>query len=247
MAICEQAESPEEAKKRGNKGPLKRAVVRIVTPGTLIEDDFLPPRENNFLAALGSSGGSQALAWVDLSTGAFSVEALDQDRLEEALVRLAAAELIASDHPAADHPFTDADGHGLVGSVALRPATDFDSSRGERMLKDLYGVSTLDGIARLDRAELAAAAAIIARAWRASATACVSTAAGTGNETARTAASASRCAPLAPTPSNSTPKAASTSNSTAASAAASASSTAPRAQPAPSSSSPVKAEDGVGA
>ena len=71
VAICEQAESPAEAKKRGNKGPLKRAVVRIVTPGTLVEDDFLPPRENNFLVALGIAGDAQALAWVDLSTGAF--------------------------------------------------------------------------------------------------------------------------------------------------------------------------------
>ena len=71
VAICEQAESPAEAKKRGNKGPLKRAVVRIVTPGTLVEDDFLPPRENNFLVALGIAGGAQALAWVDLNTGAF--------------------------------------------------------------------------------------------------------------------------------------------------------------------------------
>lgn len=161
VAICEQAESPAEARKRGNKGPLKRAVVRIVTPGTLVEDDFLPPRENNFLAALGEAGGHHALAWVDLSTGVFCVEAITGNRLEETLVRLDVAELIASDNPGAGHPFTDGDDHGLVGSVALRPAAGFDSGRGERLLKDLYGVSTLDGIAVLGRAELAAAAAII--------------------------------------------------------------------------------------
>ena len=120
VAICEQAESPAEAKKRGNKGPLKRAVnpatVRIVTPGTLVEDDFLPPRENNFLVALGIAGGAQALAWVDLSTGAFFSEQIAADRLEETLVRLGAAELIASDNPDAAHPFTTGDANGLVGS-----------------------------------------------------------------------------------------------------------------------------------
>ena len=161
VAICEQAESPAEAKKRGNKGPLKRAVVRIVTPGTLVEDDFLPPRENNFLVALGIAGGAQALAWVDLSTGAFFSEQIAADRLEETLVRLGAAELIASDNPDAAHPFTTGDANGLVGSVALRPAADFDSNRGTRLLKELYQVSTLDGIARLDRAELAAAGALL--------------------------------------------------------------------------------------
>ena len=161
VAICEQAESPAEAKKRGNKGPLKRDVVRIVTPGTLVEDDFLPPRENNYLVALGIAGTKQALAWVDLSTGAFFTEQMEPDRLEETLVRLGAAELIASDHPDAGHPFVDGGDHGLAGSVVLRPAGDFDSGRGERLLRDLYQVSTLDGIAQLNRAELAAAAALL--------------------------------------------------------------------------------------
>ena len=161
VAICEQAESPDEAKKRGNKGPLKRDIARIVTPGTLVEDEFLPPRQNNYLVSLGMAGGKHALVWVDLSTGAFFSERIAPGRLEETLVRLGAAELIASDHPDAAHPFTDGGDHGLVGSVALRPAADFDSGRGERMLKDLYQVSTLDGIVRLDRAEMAAAAALL--------------------------------------------------------------------------------------
>ncbi len=52
VAICEQAETPEQAKARKAKGPLRRDVVRIVTPGTLIEDTFLPPRENNYLITL---------------------------------------------------------------------------------------------------------------------------------------------------------------------------------------------------
>ncbi|MEK9861374.1 MAG: DNA mismatch repair protein MutS, partial [Alphaproteobacteria bacterium] len=88
VAICEQSESPEEAKKKGNKGPLRRDVVRIVTPGTLVEDEFLPPRENNFLIALGQSGGELALSWVDLSTGDFFVETVERDRLHDTLARL---------------------------------------------------------------------------------------------------------------------------------------------------------------
>ena len=162
VAICEQSEDPEEARKRGNKGPLKRDVVRIVTPGTLVEDDFLPPRENNFLVALGGAGEAMALSWVDLSTGALFAQGVDAGRLEETLSRLAPAELIASDDPKAGHPFRDGDARGLAGSLALRPKAEFDSSRGERRLKELYGVSTLDGMAGLDRAELAAAGGLLA-------------------------------------------------------------------------------------
>ena len=161
IAICEQQESPSEAKKKGNKGPLKRDVVRIVTPGTLVEDEFLPPRENNFLISLGQSGNMLALSWVDLSTGDFFVEAVSKDNLQESLARLSGAELIASDGAASDHGFTDGDGAGLVGSISLRPARLFSSSAGQASLCALYGVATLDGIADLGRAEYSAAGALV--------------------------------------------------------------------------------------
>ena len=61
-------------------------------------------------------------------------------------MRLGAAELIAADNPDAAHPFTTGDTHGLVGSVALRPAADFDSNRGARLLKELYQVVRLTAL-----------------------------------------------------------------------------------------------------
>ena len=57
VAICEQMEDPAEAKKRGGKSVVKRAVVRVVTPGTLTEDSLLDARANNFLSALARDGG----------------------------------------------------------------------------------------------------------------------------------------------------------------------------------------------
>lgn len=161
VAICEQSENPDEAKKRGHKGPLKRDVVRIVTPGTLVEDEFLPPRENNYLIALGQSSGEMALAWVDLSTGDMSVETIDASRFDETLVRLGGAELIVSDRHDAGHGFEDADPKGLVGCVSLRPARIFDSAEGLKKLCAAYGVATLDGMADLTRAEISAAGALV--------------------------------------------------------------------------------------
>ena len=73
VAVCEQLESPAEAKKRGSKSVVKRDVVRLVTPGTLTEDSLLEARRHNFLVAFAQVRDDCALAWVDISTGAFPV------------------------------------------------------------------------------------------------------------------------------------------------------------------------------
>ncbi|MEI7817612.1 MAG: DNA mismatch repair protein MutS [Desulfuromonadales bacterium] len=67
VAICEQVEDPKQA-----KGIVRREVVRVVTPGLLIESESLVPDENNFLLAIcEGSGGSWGCAWLDVSTGEF--------------------------------------------------------------------------------------------------------------------------------------------------------------------------------
>src|ERR1700742_197930 len=81
VAVCEQTEDPAEAKKRGSKSVVRRAVVRLVTPGTLTEDSLLEARASNLLAALGRSGGGFALAAADMSTGAFEVSAVGEDEI----------------------------------------------------------------------------------------------------------------------------------------------------------------------
>ena len=69
VAVCEQTEDPAEAKKRGAKAIVHRAVVRIITPGTLTEDGLLNARRNNYLAAVAEAAGEIGLAWTDISTG----------------------------------------------------------------------------------------------------------------------------------------------------------------------------------
>src|SRR5260221_5370888 len=73
VAVCEQTEDPAEAKRRGNRGPVRRDIVRLVTPGTITEDGLLDARRHNYLAALveiGAAGASAyGLATVDVSTG----------------------------------------------------------------------------------------------------------------------------------------------------------------------------------
>ena len=52
VAVCEQTETPEQAKASGKKGPLKREVVRIISPGTITEDNLLESTTNNYLGAI---------------------------------------------------------------------------------------------------------------------------------------------------------------------------------------------------
>ena len=97
VAVCEQTEDPAEAKKRGAKAVVQRAVVRLVTPGTLTEDTLLDPRTNNYLATLAQVRGNHALAWRDLSTGEFLCTEVTVPAIATELARLMPGEIVVSD------------------------------------------------------------------------------------------------------------------------------------------------------
>src|SRR3954463_5683158 len=93
VAVCEQMEDPAAAKARGNKSVVRRDVVRLVTPGTLTEDNLLDARTNNYLLAIArarSSGGADriGLAWIDISTSEFMVTECSTGELPANLARI---------------------------------------------------------------------------------------------------------------------------------------------------------------
>src|ERR1700730_1359889 len=94
VAVCEQIEDPAEAKKRGGKSPVRRAVIRVVTPGTITEDSLLDARRHNYLLALGEAGGGVGLAWLDLSTGDVHTQPVAAATLGAALARLDPGEIL---------------------------------------------------------------------------------------------------------------------------------------------------------
>ncbi|MEM5520777.1 DNA mismatch repair protein MutS [Sulfitobacter sp. AS59] len=158
VAVCEQMESPAEAKKRGYKAIVKRDVVRLVTPGTLTEESLLDARRHNFLAAFAEVRGQHALAWVDISTGAFHVMPLTLARLGPELARLSPSELIVSE--AKEDELRD-----LVAdfNLSLTPLarSAFDSTSAEKSVCDLFGVSSLDAFGSFERADISAMGAVI--------------------------------------------------------------------------------------
>ena len=156
VAVCEQTESPEAQKQRGAKGPLKRDVVRVMTPGTLTEDDLLEPRAHNFLAALGRAGEHQALAWADMSTGDFFVEDVSHKGIEDVIVRLTPSELIVPQgQDCTQWPWAD------ELCITEQAPSMFDSSLGAQSLQHFFGVSSLDGYGVFSRAMVSAAWALL--------------------------------------------------------------------------------------
>ena len=161
VAVCEQTESPAEAKKRGYKSVVNRAIVRIVTPGTLTEENLLDARGSNYILSLAiTPARDAALAWADISDGQFYVMSAAIDGIESALASIAPREIVMSESVYQDKNLREA----LEATrAAMTPISNakFDPRSAERRLKARYAVSQLDGFGQMDRAELSAAGALI--------------------------------------------------------------------------------------
>ena len=122
VAICEQMETPEEAKKRGSTAVMKRGVIRVVTAGTLTEDALLNARTNNYLVALAPLATSCGVSWIDISTGDFYVEEVEFAHVPAVLSRLSASELLIPEDFEKRYPVVlDAS----FGQQTVRPADEF--------------------------------------------------------------------------------------------------------------------------
>ncbi len=158
VAIAEQVETPDEAKARAkregtpsSKVLVGRAIVRLVTAGTLTEEALLEPRRANVLAALAELRGTVGIAAVDVSTGAMVLEECAADQLGAALARLSPSEVVVPE----DWP------HGPDEAIS-RPRSSFASDAGAERLRAVHGVATLDAFGDFSRAMLGAAGGLIA-------------------------------------------------------------------------------------
>ncbi len=165
VAVCEQTETPDEAKARtkregkpASKALVNREVVRIVTQGTLTEDDLLEAKSNNFLAAIASHEKDYALAWVELSTGAFSVQCLAQKDITGALAALNAGEILLREDLAAALKDMSAQNPGLF---TVQPNQMFEISGAEEFLRQVFDVGSMESFGNFSPAETAACGALV--------------------------------------------------------------------------------------
>jgi DNA mismatch repair protein MutS len=160
VAVCEQVEDPAEAKKRGAKSVVERAVVRVITPGTLTEDSLLDARSHNYLAAIAEAQGELALAWLDLSTADFATQPVLPQQLAAALARLAPGELLLPDRLLAREPLKAALEDWTTVLTPL-PSARFDSDNARKRLQSAFNVAALESFGSFSRAEVAACGALL--------------------------------------------------------------------------------------
>jgi DNA mismatch repair protein MutS len=150
VAVCEQMETPEEAKRR-RASTIRREVVRLVTPGTVTEEALLEAARPAWLLALAPFEDAVGAAWLDVSTGAFETEALMGGRADipGLIARLEPAEVIAPAALAADPALAA----GPRPTEVPGPPRD-----AARRLAEAFGVATLEGFGEFSPPEFAAAA-----------------------------------------------------------------------------------------
>src|SRR5262249_4072306 len=139
VAVCDEVEDPATA-----QGLVRREVVRVLTPGTVTEEDLLDPRRANHLAAVWPDGDRVGLAWVELSTGAFQAADVAWPALADELGRLAPAEALHAE--GAPGRLTDLL-RAAVPGAALTPRPDwaFDPATARAALSHHLAVTTLRG------------------------------------------------------------------------------------------------------
>ncbi len=144
VAICDQVEDPALA-----KGLVRREVTRVVTPGTLTEDELLDPRQSNYLAAIHIPSPRTAvrglhdyigLAWVDLSTGHFQAADVSTSQIKDELGRLAPVECLI-----AESDIRRLDFGQPSFTLTSRPDWNFDPPSAQSVLHEHFSISTLIG------------------------------------------------------------------------------------------------------
>jgi DNA mismatch repair protein MutS len=153
VAICEQV-----GEVGAGKGPVERQVTRILTPGTVLESNLLPARENNYLAAIFSNGDAGSpdelwgLACADASCGEFFVAQLNEQQLRLELSRLSPRELLVAKRtisggglPVPKEVLVVPSGLPDQYRLTARPAMFFQLEPARRRIMQLFAVKTLDG------------------------------------------------------------------------------------------------------
>lgn len=161
VAVCEQTETIEEAKSNLKKGPLKREVVRIISPGTLTEDNLLDRNANNFLGAISDVNGSISISWVDVSTGCFKSRNLQKENnqkqlLTNLLLRMNFSEILVSD--AMELNIISEEWHSII---KKQSSSLFHYSSCLQQICSYFSIMSLEGIGKFSDGEVIASGVLL--------------------------------------------------------------------------------------
>ena len=154
IAICEQLESPEEAKKRGYKSVVRREVVQIITPGTLMEDHLLDPKSPNYLMAIAEYKNTYAIAWIELTTGEFYAINCNKNNIKNEISRLNPREIIISQKHASEFL-------SMQVNFTSRSNNIFDYQGCCNRIQEYYKVASIQGLGDFSQVQIIASGVLI--------------------------------------------------------------------------------------
>lgn len=147
VAICEQVEDPKSV-----KGIVKREVVRVITPGTVIDTDYLDEKSNNYLMGIKIDGNKGAIAYVDITTGEFKASELEGEdiifKLLGEINKIAPKEILLEEKTY-DKYYEELKKHNTLSDVNISKITE--KRKCEDYLKDYFKVISLESFGLKDR------------------------------------------------------------------------------------------------
>jgi DNA mismatch repair protein MutS len=158
VAVCDQVEDPAKA-----KGLVKRDVVRVITPGMIVEDELLDERANNFVLAVECKDDVVGIAYLDISTGTFRVaESRDTAAVVEEIRRVAPSEVLFAESSKNDTIFSPITRVLSEVSISYLDDKAFEHQRGYERLTGQFKTVTLEGFGCENlKAAVCAAAAVV--------------------------------------------------------------------------------------
>ncbi len=141
VAVCDQIEDPAKS-----DGLVKRDVVRVITPGMIIEDELLDERSNNYVLAIKCRDELTGLAFLDISTGAFRItESKDADVIIEEIQRISPSEILLPESSKADPDFLPIASILTETSLSYLDDREFEFKRSYERLTDQFKTISLEG------------------------------------------------------------------------------------------------------
>ena len=147
VAICEQVEDPKQA-----KGIVKRDVIRVITPGTIIDTEYLDEKVNNYLLGILTDNKKIALAYVDITTGEFRVSEIDGENIGYKLlgeINKISPKEIMTDDKGYEFLLKELESHRMKDGISLFKGNQIRNS--EKYLTEYFKIQSLESFGIVDK------------------------------------------------------------------------------------------------
>ncbi len=161
VAICEQIETPEQAKKRGPKSVIQREVVRIITPGTIFEDNLLEQKEQNFIMVISLNNKNLGLSWIDISTNSFFYSNTTASNLESDLAQISPKEIVLDEKIYSIQEAANSLQKQKNTMITKHSSSFFEFNRSQQKILSFFKINNINGIGDFSKEEICACGAAI--------------------------------------------------------------------------------------